>query len=86
MPLQSAACNIYVGRRGEITVFELNRWAELMQGLSKAEYQVAKVNHSSAFSFWSANGLKTLKCTYTDCVPSAINNLSEAISPEEDCQ
>lgn len=47
------------------TVFELNGWAELTQGLSKAEYQAAKVNTSSAFSFWSVNGLKKLKQTYT---------------------
>lgn len=37
-----------------------------MQGLSKAEYQAAKVNPSSAFLFWSVNGLKTLKQAYTE--------------------
>lgn len=51
MSLQSAAGDTCGGREAGKPVIKLNVRAELMQRLSKAEYQAAKVNTASALSF-----------------------------------
>ena len=51
MSMQSAAGDICVGRTARMAAIKLNARAELTQGLSKVEYQAAKVNPISAFSF-----------------------------------
>jgi len=85
--MQSAAGDICVGRTARMAAIKLNARAELTQGLSKVEYQAAKVNPHLSFLILVPSWLKKMEATsYSWCLASALNNLSGAISPGEDCQ